>query len=230
MDLSYLVNQIKGDITAPNLRVRQGKVITVNSNRTIDVQIAGDTNTLPSVRYLSNYAPKPDDQTWLLNSGADLLAIGMVAGATRTLTPKAYRGTAQSITANTETLVSFSAVENDDWNCWDASPNPTRLTAPITGRYIAVAMVKWSESGNDADWFSNSILVNGTQEIAYGNTKKLRSHGQHINVTSPPITLTKNDYIELLAESSVDAQLIVTANGDSYVGWMPSLSLIYLGS
>jgi hypothetical protein len=107
MDLSYLVNQIKGDITAPNLRVRQGKVITVNANRTIDVQIAGDTNTLPSVRYLSNYAPKPDDQTWLINSGADLLAIGMVAGADRTLAPVAYRTSALTVTKDTNTYVSF---------------------------------------------------------------------------------------------------------------------------
>lgn len=228
MDLSYLVNQIKAPQTG--LKLRQATVITVNADRTMDVQIANDGYTLPSVRYLSNYAPKPSDQVWLLNDGADLLGIGMVAAAGRTLSPKAYRGTAQSITANTETMVSFSAVENDDWNCWDLSPNPTRLTAPITGRYMAVAMVKWSESGNDADWFSNSILLNGTQEIAYGNTKKLRSHGQHVNVTSPPFTLTKGGYIELMAESSVDASLIVEANGDSYVGWMPSLSLIYLGS
>ncbi len=228
MDLSFLVNQIKA--TDQGLRLRQGKVITVNANQTIDVQIAGDTNTLPSIKYVSNYAPKPDDQVWLLNNGVDILGFGMVAGTSRTLSPKAYRTALQSITLNTETLVSFQAVENDDWNCWDASPNPTRLTAPVTGRYIAIAMVKWSESGNDADWFSNSILLNGTQEVAYGNTKKLRSHGQHINVTSPPMSLTKGDYIELLAESSVNANLIVTANGDSYVGWMPSLSLIYLGS
>lgn len=228
MDISYLVNQIKAPQTG--LKLRQATVITVNSDRTMDVQITGDGYTLPSVRYVSNYAPKPNDQVWLLNQGADLLGFGMVAASERTLSPKAYRTSLQSITANTEALVSFQAVENDGWNCWDVSPNPTRLTAPLTGRYMAVAMVKWSESGNDSDWFSNSILLNGTQEVAYGNTKKLRSHGQHINVTSPPMTLTKGDYIELLAETSVNADLIVTANGDSYVGWMPSLSLIYLGS
>jgi hypothetical protein len=228
MDLSYLVNQIKAPQTG--LKLRQATVITVNSDRTMDVQITGDGYTLPSVRYVSNYAPKPNDQVWLLNQGADLLGFSMVAASDRTLSPKAYRTSLQSITANTEALVSFQAVENDGWNCWDASPNPTRLTAPLTGRYMAVAMVKWSESGNDSDWFSNSILLNGTQEVAYGNTKKLRSHGQHINVTSPPMTLTKGDYIELLAETSINADLIVTANGDSYVGWMPSLSLIYLGS
>jgi hypothetical protein len=228
MDLNYLVKQIKAN--PQGLRLRQGKVVLINSDRTINVQIAGDTNTLPNIKYLSNYAPKPDDQVWLLNDGADILGIGMVASSDRTLSPKAYRSTAQTVTANTETLVSFDAVENDSWNCWDLSPNPTRLTAPMTGRYIAIAMVKWSEAGNDNDWFSNSILLNGTQEIAYGNTKKLRSHGQHINVTSPPITLNKGHYVELRAETSVNANLIVTANGDSYVGWMPSLSLVYLGS
>jgi hypothetical protein len=227
MDISYLVNQIKAPQSG--LKLRQGTVITVNSNRTMDVQIASDGYTLPSVRYLSNYAPKPNDQVWLLNDGSDLLGIGMVAGATRTLSPKAYRTANQSITANTETYVTFQAVENDDWGCWSAS-NPTRLTAPITGRYTAVATVKYGDYGNDNDWFSNSIIVNGTQEVAYGNTKKLRAHGQHTNITSPPMTLTKGHYIELLAESSVNSTMIVSADGDSYVGWLPSLSLIYLGS
>ncbi len=82
MDLSFLVNQIKA--TDQGLRLRQGKVTAVNSDYTMDVQVAGDTNTLPSVRYLSNYAPKPDDQVWLLNNGTDLLGFGMVAGAGRT--------------------------------------------------------------------------------------------------------------------------------------------------
>lgn len=228
MDLNYLVNQIKAPQSG--LKLRQGTVITVNADRTMDVQIAGDGYTLPSVKYLSHYAPKPSDQVWLLNDGADLLGIGMVASATRTLSPRAYRTTDQSITANTETYVQFQAVENDDWNCWDASPNPTRLTAPLTGRYTAIATVKFGDFGNDNDWFSNSIIVNGTQEVAYGNTKKLRSHGQHTNITSPPMTLNKGDYIELLAESSINSTMVVAANGDSYIGYMPSLSLIYLGS
>lgn len=227
MDMSYLVNQIKA--SQSGLRLRQATVITVNADRTMDVQIANDGNTLPSVRYVSNYAPKPNDQVWLLNQGADLLGIGMVAGATRTLSPKAYRTALQSITLNTETKVIFQAVENDDWGCWSAS-HPTRLTAPVTGRYMIVGAVKWASSGNDNDWFSNSIKVNNSYEIVYGNTKKLRSHGQHTNLTSPPITLTKGDYVEMLAECSVTTDLIVTADGDSYVGWMPSMSLIYLGS
>jgi hypothetical protein len=228
MDMDFLVKQIR--MPQQNLRLRQGEVVTLNSDYTIDVKIAGDSAVLPSVRYLSHFAPVVGYHVWIVVDNNDMLAIGHVGRVDKTLAPRAYRTTLQSITAGTETLVTFQAVNSDEWNCWDASPNPTRLTAPITGRYIAIAMVKWSQSGNDNDWFSNSILVNGTQEIAYGNTKKLRSHGQHNNITSPPITLTKGDYVELLAECSANADLIVTANGDSYVGYMPCLSLVYLGS
>jgi hypothetical protein len=75
MDLSYLVNQIKA--VPPGLRLRQGKVMaTNNSPKSIDVQIAGDTNTLPGVKYLDSYAPQVDDIIWLISNGSDLLCIG----------------------------------------------------------------------------------------------------------------------------------------------------------
>ena len=80
MDLNYLVNQIKGDTNIPTLRLRQGKVIAVNvSPNSINVQIAGDTNTLPSVKYLSSYSPTALDIVWLLSNGSDLLCIGKQA-------------------------------------------------------------------------------------------------------------------------------------------------------
>jgi hypothetical protein len=78
MDLSYLVNQIK--VAPQGLRLRQGKVIAVNTSpASINVQIAGDSNTLPSVKYLSSYSPTANDTIWLLSSGADLLCIGKQA-------------------------------------------------------------------------------------------------------------------------------------------------------
>ena len=80
MDLSYLVNQIKGDVSLPNLRLRQAKVVTVNvSPATLDVQIAGGANTLPKVKYLSSYSPTANDTVWLISFGADLLVIGKQA-------------------------------------------------------------------------------------------------------------------------------------------------------
>jgi len=80
MDLSYLVNQIKGDVSLPNLRLRQAEVITVNvSPNSVDVQIAGGANTLPSVKYLDSYSPTANDTVWLISFGADLLVIGKQA-------------------------------------------------------------------------------------------------------------------------------------------------------
>ena len=80
MDLNYLVNQIKGDIIAPTLRLRQGRVVAINTTpNSVDVQIAGDTNTLPKVRYLASYTPTSSDTIWLLANGSDLLVIGKQA-------------------------------------------------------------------------------------------------------------------------------------------------------
>jgi len=223
MDLSYLVNQIKSN--PQGLRIRQGKVVIVNSDRTIDVQISGDINTLPSVRYLSNYAPKPDDQVWLFNTGADLLGFGMVAGADRTLAPTASRSTAQTITTSTQTKVVFDAVDSDGWNCWDLSPNPTRLTVPLTGRYIITGNVAFeaSASGHRAI----NILKNNTVELARSDFNPVsNSIDTHSTVTCHAVSLTKGDYVELRVWQNSGSDLDIMNTGDHN----PKLSLIYLGS
>ena len=80
MDLGYLVNQIKGDTNIPTLRLRQAYVVaTNNSPKTVDIQIAGDTNTLPSVKYLHSYAPQVGDTVFILTNGADILCLGDIA-------------------------------------------------------------------------------------------------------------------------------------------------------
>jgi hypothetical protein len=80
MDLSYLVNQIKTDTNIPTLRLRQAYVVaTNNSPKTVDIQIAGDTNTLPSVKYMHSYAPQVGDTVFVLTNGADILCLGDLA-------------------------------------------------------------------------------------------------------------------------------------------------------
>ena len=223
MDLSYLVNRIKD--TPQGLRLRQGKVVVVNSNRTMDVQIAGDTNTLPSVRYLSNYAPKPDDQVWLLNTGADLLGVGMVAAADRTLAPTAYRTTAQTITTATQTKISFDSVDSDGWNCWDLSPNPTRLTVPVTGRYFVTGNVAF-EAASPGHRALN-ILKNNTVELARSDFLPVsNSIDTHSTVTTHAVSLTKGDYVELRVWQNSGSDLDILDSSDH----QPKLSLIYLGS
>jgi hypothetical protein len=223
MDLSYLVNQIKAPQTG--LKLRQGTVITVNADRTMDVQITGDGYTLPSVRYVSNYAPKPNDQVWLLNQGADLLGFGMVASADRTLAPTASRSTAQTIPTATQTKVSFDAVDSDGWNCWDLSPNPTRLTVPVTGRYIITGNVAFaaSASGHRAI----NILKNNTVELSRSDFNPVsNSIDTHSTVTCHAVTLTKGDYVELRVWQNSGSDLDILDSSDHN----PKMSLIYLGS
>jgi hypothetical protein len=227
MDFSYLVNQIKTN--SQGLRLRQGKVITVNTNRTIDVQIAGDPNTLPSVKYASNYAPKPDDQVWLLNDGADLLGFCMVASADRTLAPVAYRTTPVTIPEDVNTYISFEADNSDGWNCWVIG-DPTKLTAPITGRYIATASVLW-EGQNSG--YASVFIEKGTQEIARQDGElTTKEHGFHMSVTSVPITLTKGDFVRMGVhhDHNPDNDLIISSGGVDHTGFFNALSLIYLGS
>jgi hypothetical protein len=80
VDLSYLVNQIKGADTFPTLRLRQAYVVaTHNSPKRVDIQIAGDTNTLPSVKYMHSYSPQVGDTVFILTNGADVLCLGDLA-------------------------------------------------------------------------------------------------------------------------------------------------------
>jgi hypothetical protein len=229
MDLSYLVNQIKGDTTSPNFRLRQGKVVTVNASRTIDVQIAGDTNTLPSVKYLSNYAPKPDDQVWLLNSGADLLAIGMVASATRTLACTAYRTSTLSIVKDTLTSIPFQDARRNDWNCWTVA-DATKLTAPVTGVYQSTAAIL-IESENCRVEVS---IFKGTQEIARQDVDLTKTDvgGFHGMVTSVPFEMTKGEFITMRVQHdhNPDLDLLISAGSKDHTGYFNALSLIYLGS
>ena len=78
MDMSYLVNQIKA--SPQGLRLRQAKVISLNTSpNSVNIQIAGDPNTLPNVRYLNAYSPTEEDIVFVLSSGADLLVLGELA-------------------------------------------------------------------------------------------------------------------------------------------------------
>lgn len=80
MDLNYLVNQIKSDSNIPTLRLRQAYVVAkTTSPARVDIQIAGDTNTLPSVKYLHSYAPQVGDTVFVLTNGSDILCLGDLA-------------------------------------------------------------------------------------------------------------------------------------------------------
>lgn len=225
MDMNFLVSGIRAQ--QPNLRLRQAEVVTLNADYTIDVKIAGDASVLPSVRYLSNFAPLVGYHVWVIVDKNDMVAIGHVARANKTLAVKAYRTSSLAITADTGTPVPMQAVDSDEWDCWTVS-DPTKLTAPLTGRYIAHAQTLWSD-GSTAYRYTR-IKLNGTTEIAYGDTEKMSGHGSHSAISTAPFLMTKGDYVELNVKTGANLTLSITENGEDYTGWMNTISLVYLGS
>lgn len=78
MNFNSLTSQMKKPLPG-GVVLRQGEVTAVNSGQTIDVKIAGDDFSLPSVKYLESFFPVIGMQVWLLTFGADILGIGKIA-------------------------------------------------------------------------------------------------------------------------------------------------------
>jgi hypothetical protein len=153
----------------------------------------------------------------------------MVAGADRTLAPVAYRTSALTVTKDTNTYISFEADNSDGWGCWTVS-DPTKLTIPVTGRYIATASVLWE---GQSSGYCAVFIEKGTQEIArQDGDLTTKQHGHHMSVTSIPITFTKGEYVRMGVhhDHNPDNDLILSVGGVDHTGYFNALSLIYLGS
>jgi len=222
MDLNYLVSGIRAP--QQGLRLRQAEVVTLNDDYTIDVKIAGDSSVLPSVRYLSHFAPLPGYHVWVFVDKNDMLAIGHVGREGKTLAPKAIRTSNQTIPHETYTTVEFSSVQSDAWGCWSGT-NPTRLTIPLNGRFLISAGGCFAASNTGDREFR--ILLNGTTEICVTNFKPVsNTMDTHANFTAPPHTFTKGDYLELQVWQSSSGSLDLKGAVDN----KPNLAFTYLGS
>ena len=220
MDFVPLAKKI---IPTRSLRIRQGKVTLINTDRTVNVTVGDLEGTLPNVKYLSSFPPKIDDQIWFVTDGVDMIGLGHIAAANRTLAPVATRTTNQSIADDTYTAVSFDTVENDAWNCWDLSPNPTRLTVPITGRFLIHGAVVFA--ANDTGHRELRFNKNGTEIYSTTFLPVSSTVESHVTVTTPTVALTKTDYIEM--EVWQDSSGALDILGTDVV--KPSLSFTYVG-
>jgi hypothetical protein len=221
MDLNYLINQIKD--TPDGLRLRLAKVVSINANKSVNIQLAGDANVLPSLKCLDHFLPAVNKQIWVLTSGADMLGIGLVAGNSTFIAPTTTRATTQSIPASTWTAISFSSVDGDGYTAWSAS-NPTRVTAPTAGRYMAVGSASFA---NDTSGYRGIRIQKSGSTVISADSSYPPPLGATVetflNVTCQAITMATTDYLEL--------QLLQTTAGALATGTLaPSLSLIYLGS
>jgi hypothetical protein len=225
MDFTDVVAKIVDQNSRLNLI--QG-VVTAIGNYSVSVQLRGDTTILTGIKYLDSYLPNVNDTVFLIVNKGDLLVIGKLATANKSLNPVAYRTTDLTILDNTDTTITFQAAANDSWGMWSASA-PTVLTCKLAGRYLISASTVSEEQSNVGVSLS---LFKGTQEIArLDEDIKVASHGHHMNLTSMPITLAVNDTVSMkfLHDHNPNLDLVITAGGVDHTGLFNAISAIYLG-
>jgi hypothetical protein len=225
MDFTDVVAKIVDQNSRLNLI--QG-VVTALGNYSVSVQLRGDTTILTGIKYLDSYVPNVNDTVFLIVNKGDLLVIGKLAIANKSLNPVAYRTTDLTILQNTDTTITFQAAANDSWGMWSASA-PTVLTCKLAGRYLISASTVSEGQSNIGVSLS---LFKGTQEIArLDEDIKVASHGHHMNLTSMPITLAVNDTVSMkfLHDHNPDLDLVITTGGVDHTGLFNAISAIYLG-
>lgn len=83
MDAFEVAREFKGSDNP--LRFRQGEIVAVNSDWTVDVTIGGSETVVPGVRHLSAYPPYVGDGVWIATDGRDLFVMGPLAPYGRAL-------------------------------------------------------------------------------------------------------------------------------------------------
>ena len=203
------------------LRVRFGTVVSVESDRTCTVTVGG--GTVAGVKYAARCVPCPGYPVFLLTDGQDLFAVDHLAADDLTLAPRAYRDADQTIGDGADTAVSFAGVVSDAWTCW-AAGSPTRLTAPLTGRYQATGFVKFAANGTG---FRQGWIAKGGSTV-YGRTAAIAAASgspTQFAVSTPAFDMTKGDYVELYVRQNSGGNLALTRDANL----TPALSLVYLG-
>ena len=205
------------------VRFRFGTVVSVESNHTCTVTIAGGADSVPGVPYVASITPLPGAGCILATDGTDLFVSEIIAGADRALAPRASRSSTQSITSSNDTAITFDGVQSDSWGCW-SSGSATRLTAPLTGRYQATAVVSWA--GNATGFRSIWIEKNGTSTVGRQSTVSVGAgNPTWMQVTSLPFDMVPGDYLRLIVWQNSGGALNVN-NSSTFA---PALSFTYLG-
>ena len=200
--------------------LRQGQVVSVQSDYTVTVKIAGSDTEIAGVRYIGS-PPPPSSGVWLWSSGTDLFVEGSLAAAGQAIAPRAYRTSDLVINSGSVTQVTWQADDADPYGMWNGSA-PSYVIVNVPGRYIAVAQADFSSSS--AGVRSASILVNGA--VVGANSTPGAASVAHMNITSMPFTVSATASVELVVEQNSSASLSLIASGNV----SPGLGIYYLGA
>lgn len=134
-----------------------------------------------------------------------------------------YHDANQSLANTTLTVLAFNTEYEDTDTIHDAGAN-TRLTCKTAGRYIAVAVVPFDS--NATGLRSAYITKNGSGTYV-GFDLRTAVNGDYtiLVVTTPPLNLIVNDYLEVFAKQNSGGALNVIASGE----WKPRFGMVKVG-
>lgn len=215
-----IASSLKASI--PEIRVRFGVVVSVETGRTATIRVGGSTESVAGIPYVESMCPQPGKPVILLTDGVDMFILDHVSDASMSLSPRAYRTSDQTITTATDTAVTWSAADSDPWSCWSAG-TPTRLTAPLDGRYMAVGYAQFAASttGIRGVWISDG----SSNVLARSQVSASSADPTYLSVVTPAFTLAKSGYITMSVRQTSGGNLALTR----VTSYSPALSLIYLG-
>jgi hypothetical protein len=131
----------------------------------------------------------------IADASVDAAKVGTIPGA------RVRRTAAQQVANNATLIVSYDAIDFNVGDVYNAA-QPTRMTAPIAGRYLIVATARWQN--NDQGRRTIALEVNGTAaQIARSNVSAYFQGGA--NPLQPEQTaqavykLNAGDYVEVWA-------------------------------
>lgn len=219
----FLLAQTIGNKSDAGWVLRQGVVMSVQAY-TVTVEIAGSGVDITGVRYLGGVPPLPGAGVWLLANGGDIVALGSVAASGRSIAPRVFRTALLSVANTTDTAVTWQAADGNGLTSWSSGTNPTRLTAQVPGRYMAVASMRWASNGTG--FRTGEIRLNGTTIIGrHAQAFVAAGSPTQYTLCSMPVSLAIGDYIELIAWQNSGAALDLAYQNDYSI----SMALEYLG-
>ena len=144
-------------------RRRAGVVVSVQSDYTCTVQVAGNATSISGVRYFAHVSPRPGQQVWLDTDGFDVIAVGVIAGNGGALPFGTWRrnntASTQSINTGSITSVNFDTVIHDPWTML-AGGAGTDVVVPLAGVYALSANASFASS--TAGTFREVLIYSGS--------------------------------------------------------------------
>ena len=154
--------------TAPTFRRRMGTVVSVQTGYTMTIQLAGDTTSISGVRYFSHLQPEVGSQVWIDTDGADMIAVGTIAGlGGPAAVGRVYKSATQSIANVTAVDIGFGSTGKiDPHSLWDNTGNFWNI--PFDGVWAATATLQWTANatGGRAAYILKNTTIMAIQRCA----------------------------------------------------------------